>query len=346
VDPRAPFSLNIGRFTTQVFFCTAEELQRELSSTEAFFCFDEHTLELWPGSPRCRAVVPAGEEHKNLRQLEYAAGEAVAAGMSRDSRFIAVGGGVLCDMTALLASLYMRGAPLSLVPTTLLAMVDASVGGKTGIDFRGYKNLLGTFYPAEMVYIVPELLATLPDEEFLGGLAEVIKHGLLGDDQLLKLLEEQRDNVLDRDTDLCGRMIARSLRVKAAYVQEDPREEGIRAHLNLGHTFAHALESCSGLGRYGHGGAVAWGIARALLLGELLGLTPSSYRQRVQELLSAYGYSLNIPEADPGALAEAMERDKKKRAGELRFVLQEGPGKTLLQTVPRTALLEALNATI
>lgn len=341
MNPQSPFTVRIGFHSTRVEFAGKHELTAGSQLADSFFCFDENTESLWSPPPQKRAVFPAGEEHKTLGNVEDAAAEAVAAGLSRDGGITAVGGGVVCDMGGFLASVYMRGVALTLVPTTLLAMVDASLGGKTGVDFRGYKNMLGTFYPAERVYLVPEFLESLPEEEFRSGLAEVIKHALLGDEELLSILEERREAVLARKTELCAEIIARSLRVKARYVEQDPREEGLRAHLNLGHTFAHALESCGALSRYGHGGAVAWGLGRALRLGAEMGITDSAYLQRIVHLLHAYGYRRMV-EADPEELAEAMERDKKKRAGRVRFVLQRRLGETLLQTAERSTLLRVL----
>ena len=343
MNPRDPFTLHIDNTATTVMFPSLHELRRAEELTGAFFCFDSNTAPLWSPAPKLRHIFPAGEQHKTLSHIEEAASQMLKAGLSRDGRVVAVGGGVVCDMAGLLASLYMRGVSLTLIPTTLLSMVDASVGGKTGVDFMGYKNVLGTFYPAERVYIAAEFLGSLPEPEFLNGLAEVIKHALLGDAKLLELLEEYRREGLAQDPQLTALLIARSLRMKARYVEDDPREAGGRAHLNLGHTFAHALERCGGLGRYGHGGAVAWGIGRALRLGERLGITDSGYRHRVERLLDSYGYRRSVEEIAPQELAAAMEADKKKRCGEVPFVLQRNLGETLQQTADRELLLEVLS---
>lgn len=336
------FTLTIDGAVTQILFTTPQELRQRADVSSAFLTYDSNTLEVWPPHGQPHAVLPAGEAYKSPASMEQLAAQLLEAGLSRESRVAAVGGGVVCDLTALTASLYMRGIALTLVPTTLLAMVDASMGGKTGVDLRGYKNILGSFYPADTVYIVSDFLQSLPEEEYLGGLAEVIKHALLGDRDLLSMLERHAPEILARQHDCCEELIARSLRVKAAYVEADPYERGIRAHLNLGHTFAHALESCGGLSAYGHGGAVAWGIRKALQLGGELGLTDQDYCRRIELLLDRYGYSRELSTVAPEKLARAMERDKKKAGGEIRFILQRRQGETLQCSVPRPALMRVL----
>jgi 3-dehydroquinate synthase len=240
--------------------------------------------------------------------------------LGRDATIAGVGGGVICDITAFAASLYMRGCRLVLVPTTLLAMVDASLGGKTGIDFLGYKNLVGSFYPAHRIVIAPAAVQSLPDREYLSGLAEVIKTALIGDGDLLDLLEHARERILSRDASVVEEMIRRSLAVKGRIVEEDPRERGNRALLNLGHTFGHALESASGFAGWTHGEAVAWGIGRALSAGLRYGMTDPAFARRVRAVLRMYGFRL---EAGVGfdALAPAFGLDKKRTSGGTRLVI-------------------------
>jgi 3-dehydroquinate synthase len=324
--------------------------QGDASPAAADFCpsvvlvFDTNTVTLFPETTFPYYVLPQGEEHKNSDTLLKIAEWALSAGASRDTTFIAVGGGVVCDITAFLASIYMRGAPLILIPTTLLSMVDASLGGKTGIDFQGYKNILGSFYPAGEIRVYPEILRTLPEREYLGGLAEVIKHALLRDAELLRILENERPRVIARDPELLGDIIYKSQLVKQWYIEQDPYDLDIRGHLNLGHTFGHALESIGGLNTWSHGEAVAWGIGRAMVLGTLLGTTPREYAVRVFKLLTAYNYSLYAAPADAELLLKAMERDKKKKAGRVRFILQSGHAETSYQTADRRVVLESLNA--
>ncbi|MGH0054254.1 MAG: 3-dehydroquinate synthase, partial [Sphaerochaetaceae bacterium] len=209
--------------------------------------FDTNTAKLFKQLPPSHIVLESGESAKNFSSLERILSAALDEGLARDGRIIGFGGGVVCDMSAFAASIYMRGCRLTLVPTTLLAMVDASVGGKTAIDFKGMKNMVGTFFPASEVLISIDTLRTLNDKEFLNGLAEVIKHALLSqDEELYKFLLVRKNEILNRDTKALAALVELSLKVKQWYIEQDPSETlGIRQSLNLGHTFGHALESSS-----------------------------------------------------------------------------------------------------
>lgn len=294
---------------------------------------------------RKESLLP-GEKEKSLENLQRILSGALEAGMSREALFLVVGGGVLCDLGAFAASVYLRGVRLQLFPTTLLAMVDAAVGGKTGCNVSGYKNMVGTFYPAEEVRIYPALLETLREAEYRSGVAEVIKAALLGDQELLHLLESRREEVLRRDPELLEELIARAVGVKVSVVEEDFREGGRRAILNLGHTYGHALESVGGFGSYTHGEAVAWGIGRALELGRILGITDDEYRRRVERLLLAYGYALDPVSYAPRELIEAMGQDKKRSGGELRFVVQRELCSTEVIPVARELVEKSLAAPV
>jgi len=313
-------------------------------SPSAVLVFDENTQYLFPPTQHPYYVLPAGEQFKSSEHLLKIAEWALSQGATRETTFIAVGGGVVCDITAFLSSMYMRGGPVILVPTTLLAMVDAALGGKTGIDFQGYKNILGTFYPAHEVRVFPEVLQSLPESEYLSGLGEVIKHALLRDSDLMELLQNRKRDIDRRDNNVLEEIIFKSQLVKQWYIEQDPYDKDIRGHLNLGHTFAHALESISGLGEWSHGQAVAWGIGRAMHLGRILGLTSQEYADQVHALLQLYGYRLDsMPQYDEQLLS-AMQRDKKKKDGQVRFILQSGHGCTSYQTASREAVLESLKA--
>ncbi len=329
-------TLKLGEFTSTVRMADeAAELP-----TADLTLVDENTRDLAAWSHPFE--IPSGEEHKLLSTVEDVLDRAAQNKLGRDSVIAGAGGGVICDMAAFAASLYMRGTRLALVPTTLLAMVDAAIGGKTGVDFRGWKNMIGTFYPAHEVVIWPQALDTLSDREYWCGMAEVIKHALLRPDPLFQFLQHNRQGLLDRDPGLMPDLIRLSVQVKIWHVEHDFREGGIRAHLNLGHTFAHALESVTGFKEWKHGEAVAWGIARALDLGVRLGLTDPDYVAEVHDLLSGFGYRLLAHGLDPEAIYEAMAHDKKKREGTVRFVLQKSLGETLLATAPRPLVLEVL----
>ncbi len=304
------------------------------------------------------AVIPAGESSKTLRELEKILSLALEAGLGRDSLFVGFGGGVVTDMTAFAASIYMRGAQVELVPTTLLAMADAAVGGKTAVDFENYKNCVGTFYPARAIHVSVAALESLPEAEFLSGLAEVFKTALLYAPKLFQILSERRTEILDRNPELLLDAVKRCVQAKAHVVERDLRESGERMFLNFGHTFAHALESVAGFGAVTHGDAVAWGIARALALGERLGITDPEYRAEVLPALTGFGWS-----ADPihpfmrrrveagqateteiaTALLAAMKSDKKKRNGVVKFVLQREMNSTLVTEVDDAEVLAVLS---
>jgi 3-dehydroquinate synthase len=271
--------------------------------------------------------------------------QALRAGLERDSLFVGVGGGVVCDLTAFAASLYMRGCRLILYPTSLLAMVDAALGGKTAINLQSAKNAIGTFYPAEELRLCIRLLATLPRRELRAGLAEALKTALLGDGELLELLERQKTEVLKGDPALLEQVVFRCLAVKGRIVENDFREGGSRAILNLGHTFGHALESATGFRRVSHGEAVAWGLARALDLGVRLGVSARGLASRVVNLLRGYGYALETPQGiTAGKLLQAMQADKKKRSGHLRLVLLRRVGEAEVREVEAQAIRDTLEA--
>ena len=256
--------------------------------------------------------------------------------------FIGIGGGVICDMTAFAASVYMRGCRVVLVPTSLLSMVDASIGGKTGVDFLDRKNLIGSFYPAEKVLVYTEFLSTLTDNEYKSGLAEIIKHGFLSGEDFLAYIEGHSDKIISRDPEIMAELILKSLKVKAEYIEQDFRETGCRAHLNLGHTFGHALETAAGLGRFTHGEAVAWGINKAMTAGKLCGITDTAYAERVENILRKYGYDLDFSEFDRKKYIEAISSDKKKKEGRLRFILQKNIGETVIQSLETALITEVL----
>ncbi len=302
-------------------------------------------------------VIEAGETHKTLESVERILQKALESGLARDSLFVGVGGGVITDMTAFAASLYMRGAKLELVPTTLLAMADAAIGGKTGVDFGNYKNCVGTFYPAQKIHVAVAALSTLDEREYRSGLAEVFKTALLYAPKLFQILAERRDAVLARDGELLLELVKRCVQAKAHVVERDLRESGERMYLNLGHTFGHALESVVGFGEVAHGDAVAWGIARAFALGKRLGITDEAYVAETLPVLESYGWSSApihpalaamiakgiIAESEAGPLLlKAMKSDKKKRAGAVRFVLQREINSTLVTEAADADVLAVL----
>ncbi len=316
----AELSFTIGGSPTEIVFADAPRCP-EASLT----VYDETTRSLFGAGINDAVSIPPGEKEKGWPSVQIVLEQAVRKGVGRDGVIAGVGGGVVCDVTAFAASVYMRGCGLALVPTTLLAMVDASLGGKTGIDFLGFKNLVGSFYPASRIIICPAALESLPPREYLSGLAEVIKTAVIGDEELFSILESRREAVLARDMVVVREMIRRSLTVKGRLVELDPRENGVRAFLNLGHTFGHALESATGFSEWTHGEAVAWGMGRALAAGMRFGVTDAAFAERLQTLLISYGYRL---EAGTGydQLAAAFARDKKRKGGRTHLVIPCGIG--------------------
>lgn len=301
----------------------------------------EHLLP--PGSTQ--VILEPGETKKGWQSIECIIRQATDSSVARDGRFIALGGGVVCDMTAFAGSIYMRGISVTLIPTTLLAMVDASLGGKTAIDVLGAKNLVGTFYPADEIFIYPKALESLHEKEFTNGLGEVLKHALLAvDTTLLQVLTENRESVIQREQGVLEQIIALSLDVKRGYIEQDPTEQyGIRDALNLGHTFAHALESVGNMSRWSHGEAVAWGVIKALDAGEAIGVTDPNFADRYRRLFSDYGFDTSFPVPDSDAFLTALERDKKRRQGSVRFVLMESQGRFRLQPLEEDLLRQIIS---
>jgi 3-dehydroquinate synthase len=278
-------------------------------------------------------VIGSGEAAKTWASVEKILRAAREAGLGRDGLFIGIGGGVVSDLTGFAASVYMRGAGLRLVPTTLLGMADASLGGKTGFDLLGIKNLAGSFYPADFIFMSLESLETLPPREWKSGMAEIIKTAALADQGFFSLAAGLGDFLREPRPAPDGRLLdclSRTVEVKGRIVEADPEEKGEgRALLNLGHTFGHALESSVGLGTLSHGEAVAWGMARACDLGRALGLTPRERAEAVTGLLGDFGYELRSPHPlmrGTDAFLAALGSDKKRKSGVPRFIipLKEG----------------------
>jgi 3-dehydroquinate synthase len=261
------------------------------------------------------------ESAKNLHTVEKIARSLCRAGADRKSLLIAVGGGVVGDVVGFVAASYLRGVALVHVPTTLVAQVDSSIGGKTGVNLPEGKNLVGAFYPPRLVITDPRLLGTLPEREFRGGLAEIIKHAIIADAPMFALLEKNLEKVLRRDRQWIDFLIPRNVQIKARVASRDERESGLREILNFGHTFAHALESATKYRRYQHGEAVAWGMMAAAFLGHELGLTRAEDVSRIVALIRRLGALPPWPRVSSATLLNAMRSDKKSRGGKLRFVL-------------------------
>jgi 3-dehydroquinate synthase len=267
------------------------------------------------------------ESAKNLQTVESLSRSLVKSGIDRGSLMVAVGGGVVGDVAGFVAASLLRGVRLVHVPTTVVAQVDSSIGGKTGVNLPEGKNLFGAFYPPRLVLTDPELLRTLPEREFRGGLAEVIKHAIIADAAMFEMLEVSLERVLRRDRAALDNLIPRNIQIKARVVSRDERESSLREILNFGHTFAHALETVTRYRRYQHGEAVAWGIIAASFLGHELGLTCADDVSRIVALIRRLGPLPPWPRVPARILIKAMRSDKKARGGEVRFVLSPRIGE-------------------
>lgn len=298
---------------------------------------DERVADLY-GDVACAALARAGAR---VDLVPFAAGEArktvatwaelsdalVRLGVGRDGCVVALGGGVTGDVAGFVAATYLRGVDFVQVPTTLLAMVDASVGGKTGVDTAAGKNLVGAFHQPRLVVADPEVLASLPDAELRAGLAEAVKHGAIADAAYLDRIVRDAGAILRRDAAALGALVARSVEIKAEVVAADPREAGRRATLNFGHTIGHALEALSGYA-LPHGFAVATGMVAEAAIGEAAGVTAAGTAARLREALDALGLPTAWPPgADPEAVLAQCRRDKKVRAGRVRYALVARPGE-------------------
>jgi 3-dehydroquinate synthase len=266
-------------------------------------------------------TIPAGESSKTRETWAQLTDELLARGFGRDSGLCGLGGGVVGDLTGFVAATYMRGVPYVLVPTTLLAMLDASIGGKTGVNAPQGKNLIGAFHPPAGVIGDPRTLLTLPDREYRGGLAEAVKHGLIADAEYFSWIEAHVDDLQQREAGALSSLVRRSVGIKAEIVSEDERESGRRAILNAGHTIAHALEQSSHY-RLNHGEAVALGLIAECAIAERLGVAPRGLRAQVTDLLGRLGLPTHLREKpDQGSLLEIMTMDKKNRLGRVHMAL-------------------------
>lgn len=277
-----------------------------------------------------RIVLPEGERTKTARTVYALSGRLLGEGFGRDALLVGLGGGMVGDLTGFLASVYLRGVEYALVPTTLLAQVDAAVGGKTGVDHPLAKNVLGTFWFPSVVAVDVRLLSTLPVREYRAGFAEVIKYALAFDEAFLGRLEERADELLARRPEDLVEAVARSIGHKIDVVDRDPYEGGPRALLNLGHTFAHAIETHDGYARWLHGEAVAVGLDLAAECSRRLGWLTEDERRRVRRVLERFALPVDPPPADPRRIRALMGRDKKVRAGKLRMVFLEGLGRAVV----------------
>lgn len=284
------------------------------------------------------AVVPAGEPSKCLEQASALYDQCVRLGLKRHHPVIALGGGVVGDLAGFIAATYQRGVPFVQVPTTLLAQIDSSVGGKVGINHPGGKNLIGAFYQPRLVLADTSTLLTLSDREYLAGLAELVKYGVIMDAALFALIEAERERLLARDLPLLNRVVRRACELKAEVVRQDEREGGLRAILNFGHTVGHAIEAIAGYGEFLHGEAVAIGMVAESRLAGRRGLLDPATIARIETLIATLGLPTAMPPLDPDDFLAAMGRDKKNLDTGVTFILPTGIGEVRIASLPANEL--------
>lgn len=307
-----------------------------VTNPTVFGLFGERVLKVLADSGFTVSLISIadGEEHKNLRTLEQIYDALISGGFDRYCGLIALGGGVVGDITGFAAATYLRGVPFAQVPTTLLAQVDSSVGGKTAVNHPLGKNLIGAFYQPRHVHIDVATLATLPEREFAAGMAEVIKYGIIRDADFFSWLSAERERLRQRDREVLVPAVKRSCQIKADIVELDEKESALRAILNYGHTFGHAVETLAGYGEIRHGEAVAIGMSVAARVSRELGFCSSTQVDAIDALLRAFSLTITPPQFSLDDYLQAMGRDKKVRAGVLRFILNRGIGDSLIGEIP------------
>ena len=329
----------------------AEIFQQSLRARELLIVSNTTVAPLYLSTLRTRlgqrrvveVILPDGEAHKTLANAARVLDVLVANRLARDAAVLALGGGVVGDLAGFAAACYQRGIDFVQLPTTLLAQVDSAVGGKTGVNHAGGKNLIGAFHQPVLVVADTATLTTLPDRELRAGLAEVIKYGLIADAALFAWLEEHLDELLARDPAALAHIIRRSCEIKAAVVGRDEREQGERALLNLGHTFGHAVESATSYREWLHGEAVGAGLVMAAAMSAACGFLRDAEAERVRQLLERTGLPSRIDSVTASAALDHMKMDKKVLGGRLRLVLLRGIGEAFVTAdYPPEALTRTL----
>ncbi len=350
--PQATYDVTIGTGLLRTLYPRLRKLNAGgptrtfvITSPQIWALWHQRFLASFPADAQPAVLfLPRGERHKRLAQVEALAEQLVAEGADRDSILLAFGGGVIGDVTGFLAAIYMRGIRYVGIPTTILAQVDSSLGGKTGVNLLAGKNLIGSFHHPIAVFTDIDTLGTLPPAELRAGLQESIKAGIIRDAKLFRYLEQKTDEVLAANPATLAHVIAASVRVKADVVSADEKESGLRMILNFGHTIGHAIEAATGYRKLLHGEAVAWGSIAALHLSLARGRLTESQFARMAALILRHG---PIPPfgADPAKLVALTSGDKKRRSGRRAFVLATGIGSVeIVYDVTDAELLAATKA--
>jgi 3-dehydroquinate synthase len=315
-----------------------------VSTRDVWQLYGKRVLAALGGRPSETLFFIGGEDHKRLAPVEHLAGRMAENGADRSSIVVAVGGGIVTDMAGFLAAIFMRGIPVIQIPTTLLAQVDAAVGGKTGVNLVAGKNLIGSFHQPLAVLIDPSVLASLPPREYLAGLYEIVKVGVIRSEPLFRILAERRGEVLAQSPEVVDHIIAESVRIKAEVVSADERESGLRRILNFGHTFGHALEAETKYTRFLHGEAVSWGMRAATYLAEGLHMVSTTDGAAIINVLDSYGPIPGCDGVGRNELQVRLLRDKKTIQSRVHFVLPVRIGEVVVRSdVPVAAVQQAIN---
>jgi 3-dehydroquinate synthase len=322
-----------GRKSSILIGENIENLSNYLNAEKVFILTNPNISDLYSTFfPKNAKIItmPAGETNKNLNTVLNTIRQLIAAGADRKSVIVGFGGGIVCDMTGFIASIYMRGVRFGFVPTTLMAQVDASVGGKNGVNCDGYKNMIGVFNQPDFVLCDPKTLKTLPERELKAGMAEVIKCGLIVDSDFFSYIENNITGILNCDKDLISVIVNKSIRIKADIVEVDEKESGERKKLNLGHTFGHAIEKHSN--NILHGEAVSIGLVIAAKISELLNLVTNEDYMRIKIILQKTDLPV-VTDISPANLLEAIGKDKKRESDSVHFVLNRGIGNSEIREI-------------
>lgn len=347
LDERSyPIKIQAGLLQQPDFLCSHIKSQKVVVLTnnivEPLYC--EKVKALLANYDVQVVVLPDGEQHKSLASFEQVITRLLEMNAARDTTLLALGGGVIGDMAGFVAACYQRGIPFIQIPTTLLAQVDSSVGGKTAVNHALGKNMIGAFYQPQAVLIDTQTLSTLPKREFAAGMAEVIKYGIIYDSAFFQWLEHNQQALKDLEPTVLAQAIHRCCEIKAEIVAQDEKEGGIRALLNLGHTFGHAIEAEQGYGKWLHGEAVAAGTVLACRTAELLGWLAASETRRVVDLLESFDLPVQPPK-DMGyqAYLQHMQRDKKVLSGKIRFIIPKQIGNAVITELDEQLLKSLLS---
>jgi 3-dehydroquinate synthase len=345
--PSASYDVTIGSNLLRALHPRLKKLNQDkpfrpfiITSPEIWALWSKPFLASFKESPTV-LFLPSGESHKRLASVESLAQQLATAGADRDSLLLAFGGGVLGDITGFLAAIYMRGIRYVQLPTTLLAQVDSSIGGKTGVNLTAGKNLIGSFHHPQAVFVDTDVLATLPPAQLRAGLQESIKAGIIYDAKLFRYMEQNAEAILAGDPAALTRVVAASVRVKADVVSKDEKESGLRMILNFGHTIGHAIEAATNYKHLLHGEAVAWGSIAALNVATARKTITQKDAGRITQLILRYG-PLSPFKATAAKLVALTSRDKKNRSGTRSFILPTAIGKTeIVRNVTEPELLAA-----